>query len=163
MSTEPVSDAESTTRLSWKERELVTALRRLANARSQVTQLEEAMAGPTLPSPADMARIRELEAELEPLRRKAQSRFGGGGARERLAEVEAEQNRLLEAAGFASLDELDRAAAESSSDGHEGDPVLLEFARRELSDAETALQEVLALPDEEVIEEEPPVVDLRSD
>lgn len=159
------ADGEQT-RLSWKERELVSALRRVANARSQVEQLEAAGAGRPPVEPADAARLEQIEEELARLRRKAQGRFGANAARERLGEVEVEQRLLLERLGFESYDEF-RASTDSRGGAAEAvDPVLLDFSKRELADAEEALQQVLAMPDaDETAEtpETPALIDLRAE
>lgn len=73
--------------ISWKDKELVIALRRVATARTQVAQLEQ-----------------QLEAQ----------------------------------AGVANLDPADSI-----------DSAFVDFARRELSSAEAAYQDILELPDED--------------
>jgi hypothetical protein len=138
-------------RLSFKERELLTALRRLANAQSQVKALEDKQAAAHRWDPADAARVEELEAELSKLRSKASSRFGGGAARERIPQAELEQRLVLDRLGFASYEEF-RAADRKPPPEDQVDPVFLDFARRELAGAEEAYQQVLALPDMEAAE-----------
>lgn len=124
---------------TWHEREVLTCLQRVAKARSQLATLEvEAGAA------ADrevVERLEALEVEAVPLRKKAGARFGGGAARDRLAEIDGQQRLLLDELGVADLDEA-RARAGAGADV---DPTLLEFARRELAQAEDELAEVLAM------------------
>ena len=96
----------------------------------------------------DVARVEALQAEVAQLAPKAQSRFGGGAARQRIAEAEAEQRLICERAGVADLEALRQRAAA----GPVVDPTVLDFARRELAAAEAAWDEVQAL---EVPEPEP--------
>lgn len=138
-------------RLSFKEREMLVALRRLANARSQLAQLEEKLAAQQQRAawdPDDLARVDSYQQEIEKLRQKAQSRFGGASARERLAEAELQQRLILERLGAASYEELQELRRAPASAADEVDPVFVEFARRELAAAEEAYRQVLLLPDE---------------
>ena len=143
----------------------MTCLKRVANARSQLAALEPDE-GVVPIDPEAVTRLEELEAESVPLRKKAESRFGGGSARQRLAEIEAHQRVLLDELGVTDLAEarqrLDTVA--------EVDATLLEFARRELEQAEAELAEVLAMdipepepePDEPAVVDDPPI-DLRDE
>jgi hypothetical protein len=147
-------------RLTFKDRELLVALRRLANARSQVALLDEKLARRRREEslePGDVARVDELEAQRERLERKARGRFGKGSARGRIGDVDNEQQRLLERLGFASYDAFcawrDDPRLREAREGI--DPVFVEFARRELADATKAYHETLALPD--LVDAEPSV------
>lgn len=125
---------------------MVTCLRRVANARSQLATLEAAAGGPAVDA-ADVARLEELAAEAEALHKKAKSRFGGGAARDRLTEIEGQERLLLAELGVADLADA-RARLLSTGDV---DATLLEFTRNELRQAEAELAEVLAMdvPDAE--------------
>lgn len=153
--------------MTWHDREVVTALRRLASARSRLDQLLAEQPEPTGPtvSPADLDELAGLRDEIEALGAKARARFGGGGARERRAELQARERLVLQRLGVASYDEAVAAAEASAAPG--ADPALLDFARRELEAAEVAWREVQAIevPDEEP-EADPPgseAIDLRLD
>ena len=149
-------------RLSWRERELLTALRRLANSRAQVQGLEDAMqnqAAGARPQPGDVERIDTLEGELQQLRAKASSRFGGGAARDRLPEVEMQQRLALERLGFGSYGEFAAAGKRPAVVADRVDPAILDFARRELHAAEEACAELLAMPDD--VDESPAAPQFR--
>jgi hypothetical protein len=146
----PPSDGDEP-RLSWRERELLTALRRLANSQAQVRSLEEAMRNQSAvapPEPGDVERIEALESELEKLRAKAAGRFGGGAARDRLPEVEMQQRLVLERLGFESYDDFVVAGRRPVRADERVDPAILDFARRELHAAEETYAELLAMPDD---------------
>lgn len=130
--------------LSWHDKELLKVLRRLANARSQLDLLEAQAGGGTPLDPADVARAEELHDEVLQLRGKSQSRFGGGSARERLVDVEAQERLVLERLGVASYDEL-QERKKAASGGSDVDPAMLDFARREVTSAEQEWQEVAAM------------------
>ena len=170
MSTDPptLADPGEAPRLSWQEREIVSALRRIANARAQVARLEARLAEQLSrpgPDPTDSALVEQLQKEIEQVAPRAAARFGGGAARERLAELRNRQREALERLGFA-----DYAAFSAAGGGlapvDDVDPVFVEFARREVRDAEEALAQVLALPGDEPgwpqVPEHPPPIDLRS-
>jgi hypothetical protein len=143
------TDAPDEPRLSFKDREMVIALRRLANARSQLSHLEEQMAANAsarVVDPAELARLEAYQADIDKLTVKAGGRFGGGAARARLSEVEMQLRLALERLGVASIDEL-RTKGSSPSEVTVDEGVL-DFARRELAAAEQGYREVLALPDE---------------
>jgi hypothetical protein len=138
-------------RLSWRDRELVTALRRLANSRAQVQSLEAALERQRQdpePDPADLQHAQSLQAELVKLRAKASSRFGGGAARERIPEVELQQRLILDRLGFDSYDELEAAGRRPAPAAEPVDTAFVEFARRELADAEAAYAQLLSMPDD---------------
>ena len=138
-------------RLSWRDRELLTALRRLANSQAQVQGLEAALElqrGVRVPDPADVDRIESLEAELTKLRGKAGSRFGGSAARERIPEVEAQQRLVLERLGFSTYDEFRSAGGLAVPAAEPVDPAFVDFARRELAAAEEAYEQLLSMPDD---------------
>jgi hypothetical protein len=138
-------------RLSWRERELLTALRRVANSRAQVQALDEATqrhaSGPA-PLPGDVERVDELERELAKVRAKASSRFGGGAARDRLPHLEAQQRIVLERLGFDSYDAFVAAGRRPPSAAEPVDPAIVDFAHRELEAAEAAYAELLSMPDD---------------
>jgi hypothetical protein len=149
-STPPAGEDEP--RLSWRDRELLSALRRLANSRAQVQSLEAALEqqreiAPT--DPADVERVEAFEAELTKLRAKAASRFGGGAARERVPEVEMQQRLVLERLGFASYADFTAAGGRAKPAVEPVDPAFLEFSRHELASAEEAYEQVRAMPDDE--------------
>jgi hypothetical protein len=141
---------------SWHEREIAQALQRLANARAQLATLEEqaaeAPARPD-PDPADVARARSLQADITKLTAKASGRFGGSGARAKLADAQAELAAVLDRIGVADLDEL----AAGGPSAPTVDPTVLDFARRECADAEEAFLAVAAMviPDAEDEPEQP--------
>jgi hypothetical protein len=151
----PPDDADEH-RLSWRDRELLTALRRLANATAQVQALDAARvrqaAAPAI-DPADVEQVEALEAELAKLRAKAGSRFGGGAARDRLPDLEAQQRRLLERMGFDSYAAFAARATGDQPVADAVDPAIADFARRELAAAEEAYEELLSMPDD--IDEHP--------
>jgi hypothetical protein len=156
MSTDQPASGDDETRLSWRDRELLTALRRLANSQAQVQALEAALElqrGVHVPDPADVDRIETLESELAKLRAKAGSRFGGGAARDRLPEVEAEQRAVLERLGFHTYAEFRSAGGLAVPVADPVDPAFVDFARRELADAEQAYEQLLSMPDD--IDESP--------
>ena len=132
--------------MTWQEQETLDALRRLANARSRLVQLEGQVAeGAARPAvdPADVARIEALRAEVAELGPRSRSRFGGGAARQRIADLEAEERLILERSGAADLAEL--RALTTAAAAPAVDPAVLDFARRELEAAEQAWIEVQAL------------------
>lgn len=146
--------------LTWHDREVVTALRRLASARSRLEQLLE-QGGPAVEAKVtfeDIEELERLEEEIAALAVKAKARFGGGAARERRATLQARQRSVLDRLGVADLDEA-RAAA-TRTDGPAVDPVVLDFARRELAAAEEAWEEIQAMdvPDQP----EDPAIDLAA-
>jgi hypothetical protein len=148
-------DPETT--LSWQEREIIGALRRLANARSNVLGLEAQAGGPPLDA-QDVARAEALAGERAELRPKADSRFGGSGARERIAAIEGELRLVLDRLGVGDLDELRERVARQGSDAV--DPQVLDFARRELDGALQAWREIRDL---ELPPSEPASVDASDD
>lgn len=146
------SSDDDAPRLTWRERELITALRRLANSRAQVGALEEAQRdGPAPPraEPGDVELVDRLHHELERLRAKASSRFGGGSARDKLPDVEMQQRLVLERLGFGSYEEFVAAGRRPAPRPDPVDPAILDFARKELAAAEEAYAALLAMPDDE--------------
>lgn len=136
---------------------MVAALKRLANAQLQVAQIEATLAesahagAAVVVDPGDVAELEDLVAELAKLAKKSQSRFGGGSARGRSAELEAKQRLVLGRMGFASYEDYVAAchASASAADAAPSvDPVVVGFARRELAAAEAVYRELLLLPDE---------------
>jgi hypothetical protein len=145
----PSSPGIDEPRLSWQERELLAALRRLANAQAQLHALEEEQSRhPMRPAldAADVERVESLEAELAKLREKAGHRFGRSAARDRISEVESQQRLVLERVGFDSYADFAARDAPAVLAAEAVDPALVEFARHELEAAEEAYAQVLALP-----------------
>lgn len=149
----PPTDGADDAKLSWSEREMLTALRRLANAQLQVAQVDELLERqPALAlERADATLVQTTAAELDALAKKARSRFGGGSARARVAELESRQRVVLDRLGFESYDAFVAAGAGDAAGlaaPEPVDPVVVEFARRELLAAEAAYRELLELPDD---------------
>jgi hypothetical protein len=143
-------DTGDASQLTWYDREVLAALRRLANARVQLAVLETQLATQAaVPStdPRDAGAVERLQVEIDALAHKARSRFGGSSARERVAELRREQATLLDRLGFASYEDF-TAAGGLLAPAEQVDPVFVDFARRELASAEAAWQEVLELPEE---------------
>lgn len=143
-------EGEDAPRLTWHDREVVAALRRLANARLEVEALQAQLArqdAGASTAPQDAGAVERLQAEIDALARKAQSRFGGAAARERIAHLHGEQSVLLARLGFDSYEDF-VAAGGLLAPSEQVDPVFLDFARRELAAAEAAWQEVRRLPEE---------------
>jgi len=138
-------DPGSTPTLSWQERELVAALKRLANARSQygVLKAESELEVRSIDE-ADLDALREAHIETERVRGKTKGRFGAGAARARLVHLEADEQRILDRMGFVSFDEVELWRTDTRPTTTV-DPAILEFARRELEDAENALSQLQAL------------------
>jgi hypothetical protein len=139
--------------LSWQENELVNALKRVANARSQLVTLEaEAAVAAKAPhvSAADAAALTANHAQLVQAQAKARGRLGGGAARKRLPELEATEARLLRSARMATYDDFE-AWRLAPNPEPTVDLALLDFARREVTAASNALAQIqsLELPDVE--------------
>lgn len=146
------SSSDDEPRLSWRDRELLAALRRVANSRAQVQSLEAALERQREvepPDPEDPARAQELHAELGRLRAKATSRFGGGAARDRIPDVELQLRLVLERLGYQSYGEFEAGGRRAAPDPDHVDPALVDFAHRELEAAEKAYEELLAMPDDD--------------
>ena len=131
--------------LTWHDREVVGALRRLASARSRLQQLTEqgSPVGGAKVSFEDVEELEHLEGEIAALAAKSKARFGGGTARERRAALQARQRAVLDSLGVPDLAAARVAATESDAPGV--DPVVLDFARRELAAAEEAWEEIQAI------------------
>jgi hypothetical protein len=141
--------------LSWQERELVSALRRLANARSQLLKLEEeAAAAARAPSvtPAGAAALTANHAELQAAQARADSRFGRS-ARRRVLELDAVERKLLAQNRLDSYDAFLAWQAGPKSDTV--DLALLDFARREVASAAAAVAQIqsLELPEIDLTDE----------
>lgn len=139
--------AGGATELSWQDREAIGALRRLALAQSQLATLTEAAAEAPPPPVFDAAALDELEqvhTELVAARDKARSRFGGGHARHRVAELEQRQQALLDRLGVDSVEAARHEAALPPAQ-EVVDPAVLAFAERELAEATRAWEELRAL------------------
>ena len=143
-----------THRIGWHEKELVSALQRLGVARTRLAALE-AQAGETQSvgfDPEEAAHLEQLHAELEEARRKASGRFGKRHA-DRVESLEVNERLVLDRLGVASYDEFVQVRAERVHTTVEVvDPVVLEFARREVADAEAAFLELQSL---EVVADDP--------
>ena len=135
-------------RPSWHERETALALQRLATAREHLAILEEraaaAGAGPAQADPADVAKAHALQAEIDALRPKANARFGGGAARNRIDDLEVSLHLVLDRLGFASY-ELFVTGANRPAAAPAVDPDALRFATREFADAQRSFLEVAAM------------------
>lgn len=140
--------------MSWHEKELVACLQRLSTARSRLEALE-AQAGETQTTgfdPDDVERLESIHLELEEARRKASGRFGRRHA-DAVEALEVNERLVLDRLGVPSYDEYRRLRTEKAHTTVEVvDPVVLDFARREVVDAEAAFLELQAL---EVMEDEP--------
>jgi hypothetical protein len=146
--------------LSWHERETLAALRRVANARSQLAAREAEVP----PVPLDPDTCRELEpthAELAKARAKSSSRFGGASARSRAADLEAREQQLLASLDLTTFD--DYVTRRDQPPLPIADPAIIDFARRELQAAEAAWLEVqtMVIPDDAPEPEAPERPDLR--
>ena len=138
-------------RLSWRDRELLSALRRLANSRAQVQSLEaerREQRSVAPPDPADVRQVETLEAELTKLRVKASARFGGGAARDRIPDLEMQQRLVLERLGYDSYAGFAAGGHRAAVKSEPVDTAFVDFARRELAAAEEAYDQLLAMPDE---------------
>jgi hypothetical protein len=152
-------NAEAT--LSWYEEETMRALRRVAQAKAYLAELEEqaavASAAPVVTADqADIDRLAELQAEIDKLMPKTQARFGADKARTRIDELEVQMRLILDRAGFGTYDDFLDAGAELPATVEPVDPTVLEFARREVASAETAWMELLSvdMPEPEELSDE---------
>ena len=138
-------DATPAPALSWAEQEVLTALKRLARAQSQLQALE-GQGGSARRSfdAADGERLEALEIELAHARAKASGRFAKGAARERVAELEVTERLLMDQLGVATFAEF-RTISEAPASVDSVDPAVLAFARQELASAQQAWLEVQAL------------------
>ena len=137
---------------SWQERERNLALQRLANARANLAGLQEQALAPVsalaAADPEDVERVESIEEELGALQVKANARFGGSAARERIAELEYKQRLIFERIGVSSYDEF---VARRDSPVPAVDDDVLAFAQREFDDAMQAFLDIanLEMPDVE--------------
>jgi hypothetical protein len=148
--------------MSWHEKELLGALKRLVTARERLAVLEEQAQGPaaTLLDPEDVRRARDLQTEIVALRHKVGG-FRGGRYRDELDALLVQERLVLDRLGVASYDELsDRLRRVGNAPVPVVDPTVLEFARRELAAAEQGFLEVQTM---EVLPEEEPESDDESD
>lgn len=134
---------------AWQEREIASALQRLANARANVAVLEEHAVAPvaevTEVAADDADRLESLHSGIERLRPKTTGRFGAGSARHKMDELELEQRLLLDRLGFASYDAYRAGISTPSAAAPTVDATMLEFARREFRDAEAAFIEITSM------------------
>jgi hypothetical protein len=140
-------DAGGPAEVSWQDREMIGALRRLALARSQLQTLTDAAAeAPPAPvfDTAALAELEQVHADLVAARDKARSRFGGGHARHRVADLEQRQTELLAHLGADTI-EAARHEAAMPPTTDVVDPAVLAFAERELAAATRELAELRAL------------------
>jgi len=139
--------------MTWYERELVTALKRLADAQARLAALTEQAETSAAVSVdlADVERLRAIEADVAELEGKAKSRFGGSGARDKMAELQMQERLILERIGCADLAEA--CAAATSTPVEAVDATMLEFATRELADAKKNWLELQAMEIPDVVDE----------
>jgi hypothetical protein len=140
----PETEAEPT--LSWAEREMLDGLRRLARARAQLAAAEgrTAEARPRPFDPEAVAELERIHGELVAARAKASGRFGKGGARQQVRDLELAERQVLDHLKMATYEDYQaRAAALPAS--AVVDPDVVAFAQRELEAAERGWQEVRAL------------------
>jgi hypothetical protein len=157
-------------RMSWHEKELVAALKRLVVARERLQVLEEQAQEPALPvlDPADVARAHELQEQIAVLRQKV-SGFRGGRYRDDLDALIMQERLVLDRLAVASHEELaDRLRRVGTAPVNVVDPTVLEFARRELAAAEQAFLDVQTMdvptePEQPEGPAEGPSIDLRDD
>jgi hypothetical protein len=147
--------------LSWYEEETMRALRRVAQAKAYLAELEAqaatASAAPVVTADqGDIDRLAELQAEIDKLIPKANARFGADKARHRIDELEVQMRLVLDRLGFGTYDDFLDAGAELPVTVEPVDATVLEFARREVASAEAAWMELLAveMPEAEELSDE---------
>ena len=138
-------ESERAPALSWAEQEVLTALKRLARAQSQLQALEAQVAPARRTfDPVDAGRLDALAVELVQARSKASGRFAKGAARDRVSELEMSERLLLERLGVSSYAEY-RAVVDAPAPTTEPvDDAVLSFARQELASAQQAWLDVQA-------------------
>lgn len=153
------NDAEAT--LTWYEEETMRSLKRLAQARAYLAELEEMDAAAQATSTVvaaqvDIDRLAELQAEFDRVWPKTTARFGADKARTRIDEIEMQMRLILDRIGFETYDDFLDAGAVLPTTVEPVDPSVLEFARREVAAAEAAWTELLLvdIPEPEVQIEE---------
>jgi hypothetical protein len=149
------------TTLSWAEREVLGALRRLARAQANLAAAEaqgEAADAATF-DPVDVERLEEVHVELAAARAKASGRFTKGAARQRVRDLETTERLVLGRLGVDGYDDY-RAQAAARVHHQVVETEVIDFARRELASAQQAWREVQAL---EVDERDASVFDARPD
>jgi hypothetical protein len=153
------TDDDAGRTMSWHEKELVAALKRLVAARERLAALE-AQAGTTVSTgfdPDDEARLDELHAELVHARQKASGPFGRRWS-DKVESLEMNERLVLDRLGVASYEEFRSQRVERPATTVElVDPVVLDFARRELQTAEAAFLDLQTL----VVAEDEPEPDLE--
>ncbi|HVN51788.1 MAG TPA: hypothetical protein VMT43_10170 [Acidimicrobiales bacterium] len=156
-----VPDAPEAPALSWAEREVLGALRRLARARANLAAAEAKLVDGDAATfdPADVERLEEVHAELGAARAKAAGRFAKGAARQRVRDLESTERLVLGRLGVASYDDY-LALAATREGNHVVESEVIDFARRELASAQQAWREVQAL---EVVDPDEPVGGTGSD
>lgn len=151
------SAAES---MSWQQKELLGALKRLVTARERLEGLEAqaGVAPASVVDPADVDRANALLDELAEARDKARGRFGKKWV-EKVESLELNLRLVLDRLGCVDEDEYRARRRELAAPPVDAvDPTVLEFARRELAAAEAGFLEIQTL---EVPEAEPePEIDL---
>jgi len=162
-----VPDGDDRPALSWAEREVLGALRRLARAQANLAAAEasvEATDAATF-DPADVDRLEQVHVELAAARAKASGRFAKGSARQRARDLETTERLVLGRMGVGSYEEYrSLVAARAGSQVVESE--VIDFARRELASAQQAWREVQALEvaDSDTSVFDPtPEIDLTSD
>ncbi len=145
--------------MSWHEKELVAALKRLVAARERLAALE-AQAGTTVSTgfdPDDAARLEALHGELVHARQKASGKFARRWV-DKVESLEMNERLVLDRLGVVSYDDFRAQRAERpSSTVALVDPVVLDFARRELETAEAAFLDLQTM----VVESDEPEPDLE--
>jgi hypothetical protein len=130
--------------MSWHEKELLGAHKRLVTARERLAVLEEQAQEPAVPvlDPADLRRAEELQTQIVALRHKVNG-FRGGRYRDDLDSLVMQERLVLDRLGVATHDELaERMRRVGAAPVNVVDPTVLEFARRELAAAEQAFLDV---------------------
>jgi hypothetical protein len=133
--------------LSWQENELVGALKRLANAKSQLASLEAesaAVAAVPIVAPADVEALVANRVQLEAARAKSTARFGGSSARQRAEKLEANERLILDRVGMGEYNDF-LAWRDGPPPAPPVDPAVLDFARREVRAATAAWIQIQSL------------------
>jgi hypothetical protein len=161
------ASGDGAARGTWHEREIATALQRLATARANLSGLEEAQAaaGPLGDVDEDTrSRLSALDAEIRSLVPLSVGRKGRH-ARARIDELSRELDAAASLAGLGDAERYRTARATFDVAGGGVDPTVLAFARREAEAAEAAFLEItsLVLPEPEPVPEDGPVDHVEDD
>ena len=124
---------------------MLTALKRLARAQSQLQALEAQVTPPRRTfDPVDAERLDALAVELAQARSKASGRFAKAAARDRVNELEMSERLLLERLGVSSYSEYRAVVDAPAPAAAPVDDAVLTFARQELASAQQAWLDVQA-------------------